>query len=160
VRAAVHEMDPSVPLYQVAKLEDYTAKSAAPPRFQTMLLTGFAVIALLLAAIGLYGLLSYMVAQRSLEIGLRMALGAGRGNVLSMIVRRGLTLALIGLGVGLVVSPVVTRLLAGMLYGIQPSDPVTFAGMSVVLFVVSLMASSVPAYRAAQTDPMDALRGR
>ena len=160
LRAAVHEMDKSVPVYQVSTLEDYISKSAAQPRFQTLLLSCFAGIALLLAAIGLYGLLSYMVVQRTLEIGLRMALGAKRADVLGMVVRRGLTLALIGLGTGLVISAMMTRLLAGMLYGIRPSDPVTFAAMTGVLLVVSLAASSIPAYRAAQLDPMETLRAQ
>lgn len=158
VRAAVHEMDKSVPVYQVSTLEDYVSKSAAQPRFQTLLLSCFAGIALMLSAIGLYGLLSYMVVQRTLEIGLRMALGAQRADVLSMIVRRGLTLALIGLGAGLVISVMMTRLLSGMLYGIRPSDPVTFAAAMVILLLVSLAASGLPAYRAARLDPMKTLR--
>jgi putative ABC transport system permease protein len=112
----------------------------------------------MLSAIGLYGLLSYMVVQRTLEIGLRMALGAQRTDVLRMIVRRGLTLALIGLGVGLVVSAMMTRLLSGMLYGIRPSDPITFAVVTGILLVVSLAASGVPAYRAARLDPIETLR--
>jgi predicted permease len=157
-RAAVRDMDKSVPVYQVSTLEDYLSKSAAQPRFQTFLLTCFAAIALILAAIGLYGLLSYMVAQRTLEIGLRMALGAQRSDVLGMIVRRGLTLALIGVGTGLAISAVITRLLSGMLYNIQPTDPVTFAATAGLLLLVSVAASCVPAYRAAQLDPMKTLR--
>jgi predicted permease len=158
LRAAVHELDKSVPVYQVATLDDYVAKSAAMPRFQTLLLTCFAAIALLLAAVGLYGLLSYMVVQRTLEIGVRMALGARKSDVLGMIVRRGLTLALIGLGTGLAISALVTRLLSGMLYGIRPSDPLTFVTMTGILLLVSFLASSIPAYRAAQLDPIETLR--
>ncbi len=158
VRATVHQMDKTVPLYEVATLEDYLSKSAAPPRFQTLLLSCFAGIALLLSAIGLYGLLSYMVVQRTLEIGLRMALGAQRADVLNMIVRRGLTLALMGLGTGLLISAITTRLLSGMLYGIQPYDPVTFALVSGILLLVSLVATGLPAYRAARLDPMMTLR--
>jgi len=158
IRAAVHEMDSSVPVYQVSTLEDYVSKSAAQPRFQAFLLTCFAGAALILAAMGLYGLLSYMVAQRSVEIGVRMALGAQRTDVLNMIVRRGLTLALIGAGIGLAISAVVTRILAGMLYGIRPTDPVTFAATTALLLLVSVAASSVPAYRAARLDPMKTLR--
>jgi len=158
LREVVHELDKSVPVYQVATLDDYVAKSAAMPRFQTLLLTCFAGIALLLAAIGLFGLLSYMVVQRTLEIGVRMALGARQSDVLGMIVRRGLTLALIGLGPGLVISAIVTRLLSGMLYGIRPSDPLTFGTMTGVLLLVSFLASSIPAYRAAQLDPIETLR--
>jgi putative ABC transport system permease protein len=158
LRATLHEMDKSVPLYEVSTLEDYVSKSAAQPRFQTFLLTCFAGIALLLAAVGLYGLLSYLVAQRTLEIGLRMALGAERGDVLRMIVRRGLTLALIGLGLGLAVSAMMTRLLSEMLYGVRTSDPIVFAAMSGLLLLVSLAASSIPAFRAAQLDPIKTLR--
>ena len=158
VRAAVHEMDRGVPVYQVSTMEGYVSKSAAQSRFQTLLLSCFAAIALMLSAIGLYGLLSYMVVQRTLEIGLRMALGAQRTDVLRMIVRRGLTLALIGLGVGLVISAMMTRLLSGMLYGIRSSDPITFAVVTGILLVVSLAASGVPAYRAARLDPIETLR--
>ena len=158
VRAAVHEIDKSVPVYQVSKLEDYVSKSAAQHRFQALLLTCFASIALLLAAVGLYGLLSYMVAERTQEIGVRMALGAEKADVVRMIVRHGLTLTLTGLGAGLVASALITRLLSGMLYSIQPFDAVTFAVMTGVLLLVSLAASSIPAYRAAQLDPTRALR--
>jgi predicted permease len=158
IRAVVREMDKSVPVYQVSTLEDYISKSAAQPRFQTFLLTCFAGIALTLAAIGLYGLLSYMVVQRTLEIGLRMALGAQRMDVLGMIVRRGLTLTLIGLGAGLAISTAMTRLLSGMLYGIRPTDLFTFAAMTCLLLLVCIAASSIPAYRAARLDPIKTLR--
>ncbi len=158
LRAAVHDIDKSVPVYQVAALEDYVSKSAAQPRFQTLLLGCFAGIALILAAIGLYGLLSYMVVQRSLEIGLRMALGAQRSDILARFVRRGLVLTLIGICAGLAIAAAMTRLLSGMLYGIRSSDPVTFAAMAGLLLLVSVAASSIPAYRAARLDPNQALR--
>lgn len=158
LRETVRQMDKTVPVYQVATLEDYISKSAARPRFQTLLLTGFAAISIVLAAIGLYGLLSYMVTQRTLEIGLRMAMGAQRHDVLGMIVRRGLMLALIGVGTGLAISLFVTRLLSGMLYGIPPTDPMTFAATAGLLLVVGIAASCVPAYRAARMDPMKTLR--
>ncbi len=158
LRAAVHDIDKSVPVYQVAALEDYVSKSAAQPRFQTLLLGCFAGIALILAAIGLYGLLSYMVVQRSLEIGLRMALGAQRSDILARFVRRGLVLTLIGICAGLAIAAAMTRLLSGMLYGIRSSDPVTFATMAGLLLLVSVAASSIPAYRAARLDPNQALR--
>ncbi len=123
-----------------------------------MLLSGFAGIALLLSAIGLYGLLSYIVVQRTPEIGLRIALGAQKADVLSMIVRRGLTLALVGLGDRIVISAMMTRLLSGMLYGIRPSDPITFAAVTAILLLVSLAATGLPAYRAARLDPLKTLR--
>ncbi|MGB6830618.1 MAG: ADOP family duplicated permease, partial [Terracidiphilus sp.] len=158
IDAAIHSLDKNVPVYQVSTLDDYLSKSAAEPRFQAFLLTCFAAIALVLAAIGLYGLLSYMVAQRTLEIGLRMALGAQRADVLGMIIRRGLTLALVGVGVGLAVSALVMRLIAGMLFHTRPTDPLTFAGTAALLVAVSFVASSLPAWRAARLDPMKTLR--
>jgi putative ABC transport system permease protein len=158
INAAIHESDKSVPVYQVATMEDYFSKSAAQPRFQAFLLTSFAAIALVLVAIGLYGLLSYMVVQRTLEIGLRMALGAQRSDVLGMIVRRGLTLALIGVSTGLAISAMITRLMSGMLFHIPPTDPLTFASTATLLILVGIAASSVPAYRAARLDPMNTLR--
>jgi predicted permease len=158
LRAAVRDLDKSAPVYQVSTLEDYISKSVAQPRFQTFLFACFAGIALILATIGLYGLLSYMVVQRTLEIGLRMALGAQRTDVLGLIARRGLALALIGVAAGVVIAVVMTRLLAGMLYGIRPTDPLTFAATAVVFLLVSIVASSMPAYRAARMDPMKTLR--
>jgi putative ABC transport system permease protein len=158
VNAAIHSLDKNVPVYQVSTLDEYLSKSVAEPRFQAFLLTCFAGISLVLAAIGLYGLLSYMVVQRTLEIGLRMALGAKRADVLRMIIRRGLTLALIGLAAGLIISSLVMRLIAGMLFHTRANDPVAFAITSATLVLVSLAASSLPAYRAARLDPMKTLR--
>jgi ABC-type antimicrobial peptide transport system permease subunit len=141
-------------------MDELVSKSAAQPRFQTMLLTAFAVLALLLSALGLYSVLSYMVAQRTLEIGLRMALGAQRGDVLAWILRRGLLLAAAGLAAGLAASVFVTRLLSasGMLYRIERFDPLTFAAVTLLLLVVSVISSSAPAFRAANLDPVETLR--
>lgn len=158
VEATVHDLDKNVPVYQISTMEDYLSKSAAQPRFQAFLLTSFAGIALVLAAVGLYGLLSYTVSQRTLEIGLRMALGAQRGDVLRMVVRRGLVLSLAGVGIGLVISALLTRLMQGMLFHIRPIDPMTFALTAALFLMVSLAASSMPAYRAARLDPMRTLR--
>jgi predicted permease len=158
VRAVVQQMDEGVPVYQVSTLEDYVSKSAAQPRFQTFLLSCFAGMALILAAIGLYGLLSYVVVQRRCEIGVRMALGAQRTDILRHIIRRGLILTLAGVIAGLAIAFVVTQALTGMLYGIRSSDPVTFAAMAAVLLLVSVAASGLPAYRAARMDPNQALR--
>ncbi len=139
-------------------MDDYVSLAAAGPRFQTMLITSFAVLALLLSAVGLYAVLSYMVAQRTLEIGLRLALGAQRDNVLGLILRRGLLLSAAGLAIGVVASLALTRFMQEMLYGVGRFDPLTFVGVCAVLLLVSLIASSVPAFRAARLDPMQTLR--
>jgi predicted permease len=158
IDTAIHDVDKSVPVYQVSAMEDYLSVSAAQPRFQTFLLSCFAAIALILAAIGLYGVLSYTVAQRTLEIGLRMALGAQRVDVLAMIVRRGLMLALPGVAFGIVASAGLARLISGMLYHVRPTDPLTFFCTATLLFVVSMAASIAPAYRAVRLDPVKTLR--
>jgi predicted permease len=158
LRDVLAQLDNNIPLYRVSTAEDYVSLAAAQPRFQTVLITSFAVLALLLSAVGLYAVLSYMVAQRTLEIGLRLALGAQRDNVLGLILRRGMILAAAGLGIGVVLSLVLTRFVQQMLYGVGRFDPATFVGVTVVLLLVSLMASSVPAYRAARLDPMQTLR--
>jgi len=158
VRDVLAQLDSNIPLYRISTAEDYLSLSAAQPRFQTVLITSFAVIALLLAAVGLYAVLSYMVAQRTLEIGLRLALGAQRESVLGLILRRGVALAAGGLAIGLVVSLLLTRFLQQLLYGVKPFDPLTFVVVSAVLLLVSAIASSVPAYRAARLDPMQTLR--
>lgn len=155
---AIHDFDKSAPFYQVATVEEYLSKSAASPRFQAFLLTCFAAIGLVLAAVALYGLLSYTVVQRTPEIGLRMALGAQRSDVLGMIVGRGLVLALIGTGIGLAVSAILTLSIAAMLFGVQPDDPLTFAVSAALLLVVSVVASSGPGYRASRLDPTQTLR--
>jgi ABC-type antimicrobial peptide transport system permease subunit len=152
------QVDSSVPLFHISTLDDYVSLSAAQPRFQTVLITFFAAMALLLSAIGLYAVLSYMVAQRTLEIGLRLALGAQREDVLGLILRRGLMLAATGLGIGMLVSLLLTRFMAEMLYGVRPFDPLTLVGVSALLLAVSVIASSVPALRAARLDPMRTLR--
>jgi predicted permease len=158
LRAELAQMDKNIPLYRINTLEDFISLSAAQPRFQTVLITFFAVMALLLSAIGLYAVLSYMVAQRTLEIGLRLALGAQRQSVLGLILRRGLALAAIGLAIGVVASLVLTRFMAELLYGVKPLDPLTFVAVSAVLMLVSAIASTAPAYRAARLDPMKTLR--
>jgi predicted permease len=158
VKATVASLDTNVPTYRVHPLEYYVAQAVSPARFQTLLLTSFAGIALLLAAVGLYGVLAYIVQQRALEIALRLAVGAQRGDVLRMILKRGMTLAAIGVAAGLAISFVVTRFMATLLYGVKPSDALTYCAMSLVLLLVAFFASAAPAYRAAQTDPMTTLR--
>jgi predicted permease len=158
VKATIAGMDANIPVYRVHPLDFYVSQAVAPARFQTLLLTSFAGIALLLAAVGLYGVLAYIVQQRALEIALRLAVGAQRGDVLRMILKRGMTLAAIGVGAGLAVSFVATRFIATLLYGVKPSDALTYCAMSLVLLAVAFVASAAPAYRAAQTDPMTTLR--
>lgn len=158
VKDTVAQLDSSIPTYRLHPLDFYVAQAVAPTRFQTLLLTAFAAIALLLAAVGLYGVLAYIVEQRATEIALRLAVGAQRSDVLRMILRRGMMLAGIGVAMGLGISFVVTRFLATLLYGVKPLDMLTFGGMSLVLLAVSLVASIAPAYRAARTDPMTTLR--
>ena len=158
VRSIVAEMDRQVPVYRTAMMDDWVNQSSARPRFQTFSLTSFAATALLLCAVGLYGLLSYMVVQRSAEIGLRVALGAQRKDVLTLILGRGLALATTGVVIGLAASVYLTKYLSSLLFGVQPLDAATFASVPVVLLLVSLIASSIPAYRAARVDPMKALR--
>jgi predicted permease len=160
LRALLTRLDPEIPLYRVATMEESMTKAAAQPWFQTMLLSCFAAMALLLSAVGLYSVLSYMVAQRAREIGLRMALGAQRTGVLTWILRRGLALTAAGIVVGLAVSAVVTRSLAasGMLYHVEPFDLPTLAGVTIILAAVSAAASAFPAWRAARLDPMRILR--
>ena len=151
-------MDKNIPLFKVQTFDDLVLASAAAPRFQTLLVTGFAAIALGLSAIGLYAVLSYMVAQRTLEIGLRIALGAQRSDILRLILRRGLALAVIGLGIGVFASLTLTRFMAGLLYEVRPFDPLSLLAVSAVLLAVAVVASSAPALRAARLDPMTTLR--
>jgi putative ABC transport system permease protein len=158
VHAIVTQMDPNIPMYKAQTLDYYVSQSAAQPRFQTLLVTSFAAMALLLTAIGLYGVLSYIVQQRALELALRLAMGAQRGDVLQLVLKRGMGLAAIGVAAGLAISFFLTRFISTLLYGIRPTDALTFAGVSFLLLLVALAASFAPAYRASQTDPMHTLR--
>ena len=151
-------MDPDAPLYQVQTMEDYLALDLGRARFQTMLLGLFAGIALLLTAVGLYGVMSFTVLQRTHEIGIRVALGAGRSDVLQMVLSNSLALTGVGLAIGMIGASVLTRLLQNLLYEVKPTDPVTLVAVSVILIAVSALASYIPARRAARVDPMVALR--
>jgi putative ABC transport system permease protein len=142
----------------VRTMERVIAKSVARQNFNMLLLSIFAAIALLLAAIGIYGLMSYSVEQRTQEIGIRLALGAGRSDMLRMVIRQGMTLALIGVTVGLGLAYGVTRLLASLLFGVKYSDPWAFGGVALLLSLTALLATYIPARRAAATPPSEALR--
>jgi len=134
------------------------AGGLASRRFDVWFLGSFAAAALLLAAIGIYGLLAYAVGQRRRELGIRLALGASRGDVMSQVVGDGIRLAGMGIGVGVLLALAVTRLLTALLYGVRASDPMTFVGVVALLALVALIASYLPARRAARVDPMVALR--
>jgi putative ABC transport system permease protein len=132
--------------------------SVAGPRFYTLLLTIFAAVALLLAMMGIYGVMSYAVSQRKHEIGIRLALGAQPRDVLKMVIRRGMALTLVGVVIGLSASYALTRYLEGYLYEVKPTDPVTFIGVAILLSAVALLACLIPALRATRVDPMVTLR--
>jgi predicted permease len=158
VRAAVWELDPDLPLADVRTYDEIVANSVVQLSFTMLTLGMAALLALLLGAVGLYGVLSYAVEQRTQEIGVRIALGARAEQVLDMVVRDGARTQAIGLVVGLLVAAALTRLLQGMLFGVAPLDPITFAGMSLLLFAVGLLAACLPARRAAQVDPTVSMR--
>jgi ABC-type antimicrobial peptide transport system permease subunit len=139
-------------------MESLIGTSLARARFNTLLLTIFAVIALLLASVGIYGVMAYSVSQRTREIGVRMALGARASDVLRMVVRRGMMLSLAGVAIGVAASFALTRLMETMLFNMSVTDPLTFAGAPLLLALVALLACLIPARRAAKVDPMVALR--
>jgi putative ABC transport system permease protein len=158
VRAEVKAFDPKQIIWRTQTLEGLLGTSVAPRRFNMFLLGIFAGVALVLAAVGLYGVMSYSVSWRTHEIGIRMALGAKRADVLRLVVRQGMIMTLIGLVLGLVGAFFMSRVLVGMLYGVSPTDPLTFIGVSIVLMAVALLACLVPARRATRVDPIIALR--
>jgi predicted permease len=151
-------MDGDLPLFDVKTMEDYLSASVAAPRFNTTLLSIFAGVALVLTIVGLYGVMSYSVAQRTNEIGIRLALGAQGRDVLIMIVKQGSRLILLGLAIGLFGAFAVTRLVTSLLFGVTAKDPFTFAAVAILLAIVGLLACYVPAWRATKVDPMEALR--
>jgi putative ABC transport system permease protein len=158
VREAIRSVDKTLPTYNLKTMDDIVAQSAAPRRLPTLLLSVFAGVAMLLAMLGIYGITSYYVTQRTHEIGVRMALGAQIVDVLKLVLRRAMLLALIGIGIGIAGAVAVTRYLATLLFGVKPIDVITFAGVALVLVAVALIACLVPARRAAKIDPLNALR--
>ncbi len=159
LRAVVAGVDPQVPVSRVRAMDEWIAESVARPRLTAVLLGAFAGLALLLGAVGVYGVIAYTVGERTREIGLRIALGAGVGDVVGMVLRQGALLAAAGIGAGLLASLAATRALAGLLYGVTATDPLTFAVVPAVLAAAALLATWLPARRASRVDPMTALRG-
>ena len=158
VRNAIHEMDKTIPIYDVATMTERIGEQTARNRFTGWLMGIFAAVALLLAMVGVYGVMSYAVTRRTQEIGVRMALGANRPQVLLLILGQGLPLILAGILVGLAVSFGLTRLIATLLYGVTPTDPFTFAAVTALLVSIALFACLLPAWRASRVDPLEALR--
>jgi putative ABC transport system permease protein len=158
VTKQVSAMDQDVPVFSVKSMPEYLSTSVAGPRFSTTLLSIFAAVALVLTVVGLYGVMSYSVAQRTNEIGIRLALGAQSRDVLLMIVKQGGALILLGLVIGLVGAYLATKLIESLLFGVTAKDPFTFAAVALLLAIVALLACYIPALRATKVDPMDALR--
>lgn len=158
MRTALSDIDRALPVYDMQTLDQALADSIAPRRFNLFLLTVFAAAALGLALIGTYGVTAYSVAQREHEIGIRMALGANRRDVVSMVVRQGLGMSLLGIIVGVIAATLLTRVMATLLYDVRPTDPLTFAIAAAGLTLSALTASLVPALRAARIDPSEMLR--
>jgi putative ABC transport system permease protein len=157
-REAIHSLDPEQPITDISAMESWLAKSMGRARFNTALLTVFAVVALILASVGIYGVMAYAVAQRTQEIGIRMALGAQARDVLMVVIKDGMTLALIGIVIGLLVAFALTRWMETLLFGVRPTDPLTFTVIAAVLALVALVACWIPARQATKVEPMVALR--
>jgi predicted permease len=158
VRDAVRTLDPNLPVFNVRTLGKLQAEALAPARLVAGMMGAFSLLALALGAVGLYGVIAYATARRTREMGVRMALGAGRGDVLRLYVGQGLTLLGVGLTIGLVASLALAPLLASLLYGVEPTDVPTLAGVTLLLLLVGTIASYLPARRATRVDPMVALR--
>ena len=160
IRNQVREMDPTLPISNVRTMNEVVSVALATPRLTGFLLSAFAAIALALAAVGIYGVLAYVVSQRRQEIGIRLAIGADRSQVLLMVLRQGLLLASIGIGAGLIGAVVLSRLMAGLVYNVRPTDPVTFTAVAAVSLLIALAASFLPARKATRVSPTTALRSQ
>ena len=158
IRAAMREVDPNLPVSRLRSLEQVRSISVAPQRFNLSLFGLFAALALLLAAVGIYGVMAYSVAQRTREIGIRVALGAQRGEVVRLLLCQGVGYAALGVILGVAGAFALTRLMTSLLYGVQPADPLTFVCVTLLLGCVALLACYFPARRAMRVDPIVALR--
>jgi predicted permease len=158
VKSLVWSFDKNLPISQLVTMDDVVSTANAEPRFELMLLAVFAAVALCLAAVGIYGVMSYTVSRRTHEIGIRVSLGAGSAEILRLVFREALILAGTGLVIGVVAALLLSRLMAGILYGVRPTDPVTFVGVAALLLFVAALATYFPARRAMLVDPMVALR--
>jgi putative ABC transport system permease protein len=158
VTEAIHQVGPDVPVIDMLSMDDVIAKSVSPQRFNLFLLAAFAILALLLAAVGIYGVLSYTVRRRVREIGIRMALGATGSDVLKLVIVDGMKPILIGVGIGLAAALGLSRLIASLIFGVRPTDPLTFSAVALILVAVGILANLLPAYRAIRVEPVRTLR--
>jgi putative ABC transport system permease protein len=158
VERTIHLVEKDLPVYSVRSMNQLLGSSLATRRLTLVLLAGFAALALLLAAVGIYGVTSYSVKQRTHELGIRMALGAQADDVMKLVLKQGLMLALTGIVIGLAASFSLTRLMKSLLFGVHPADPITFAVIAALLIGVALLACWIPAWRATRVDPLVALR--
>jgi putative ABC transport system permease protein len=159
MRRELAAIDPNIALAEITTMEAAAARSIAGDRMMAVLLSAFAFLALALAAVGIFGVLSYTIAQRTRELGVRLALGAQKSDVLTLVVRETTPMVVTGIGIGLGIGLGVTQLMRSILFEIQPTDPVTFIGVPILLALVGLLAALMPARRAARVDPLIALRG-
>jgi putative ABC transport system permease protein len=158
VRQQIWSLDKNQPVANIETMKEIVGDSVAGPRFTVLVLTGFSAVAFLLAALGVYGVISYFVSQRTHEIGIRRALGAQNGHVMYMVITQGLSLSMIGIGLGLLAAALLTRVLTSFLYDVSPTDPAVFFGIGAFFLTVALLATCVPAMRATSVNPMEALR--
>jgi ABC-type antimicrobial peptide transport system permease subunit len=158
VRRTVNQLAPGTPVYRVRTMDEAIRRTNRDQRFRATLMTGFSVVSLLLAAIGIYGLLSYVVAQRTVEFGVRLALGAQPNDVLNLVLKRGLNLTLVGLAIGAVVAYALSARIQSLLYQTVPGDPLVYGIMVALLLAVAALASWLPARRAARLEPVEVLR--